>query len=253
MTDRRLNKAAMIIMAVLISMMVIVSGIQPAYAQADPSAKEETTKVAQADPDSTKSTDSGSSSKTKKKSTSSSKSKSNSGSSSESSNSDNDSDEDVLDENAFTTQGNARLGDVISDSSTKDFYTIRTENDNTYYLVIDHAGNMDNVYLLSTIDEADLQDFLENGGSSGTVILPEIQTQEETTPTVPETEAAEKEPENNRMSGIISLIIIIAAAITGGVILLRRRSAADNDEEYVSEHMEDDMIPTVNEDEEFPE
>lgn len=237
-------------MAVLISMMVIVSGIQPAYAQADPSVKEETTKVAQADPDSTKSTDSGSSSKAKKKSTSSKKS-TNSGSNSESNNSDNDSDEDVLDENAFTTQGNARLGDVISDSSTKDFYTIRTENDNTYYLVIDHAGNMDNVYLLSTIDEADLQDFLENGGSSGTVILPEIQTQEETTPTVPETEAAEKEPENNRMSGIISLIIIIAAAITGGVILLRRRSAADNDEEYVSEHMEDDMIPTVNEDEEF--
>ena len=251
MTDRRLNKATMIIMAVLISMMVIVSGINPAYAQADPSAKEETTKVAQPDPDSTKSTDSGSSSKTKKKSTSS--SKSNSGNSSESSNADNDSDEDVLDENAFTTQGNARLGDVISDSSTKDFYTIRTENDNTYYLVIDHAGNMDNVYLLSTIDEADLQDFLENGGSSGTVILPEIQTQEETTPAVPETEAAEKEPENNRMSGIISLIIIIAAAITGGVILLRRRSTADNDEEYVSEHMEDDMIPTVNEDEEFPE
>lgn len=252
MTDRRLNKAAMIIMAVLISMMVIVSGFNPAYAQADPSAKEETTKVAQADPDSTKSTDSGSSSKAKKKSTSSKKS-TNSGSNSESNNSDNDSDEDVLDENAFTTQGNARLGDVISDSSTKDFYTIRTENDNTYYLVIDHAGNKDNVYLLSTIDEADLQDFLENGGNSGTVILPEIQTQEETTPTVPETEAAEKEPENNRMSGIISLIIIIAAAITGGVILLRRRSAADNDEEYVSEHMEDDMIPTVNEDEEFPE
>ena len=252
MTDRRLNKAAVIFMALMISMMVIVSGFQPAYAQADPSAKEESTKVAQADPDSTKSTDSGSSSKAKKKSTSSKKS-TNSGSNSESNNSDNNSDEDVLDENAFTTQGNARLGDVISDSSTKDFYTIRTENDNTYYLVIDHAGNMDNVYLLSTIDEADLQDFLENGGSSGTVILPEIQTQEETTPTVPETEAAEKEPENNRMSGIISLIIIIAAAITGGVILLRRRSAADNDEEYISEHMEDDMIPTVNEDEEFPE
>lgn len=52
------------------------------------------------------------------------------------------------------------MQDSISDSSTKEFYTIKTKNNNTYYLVIDHANNIDNVYMLSEIDENDLKQFL---------------------------------------------------------------------------------------------
>ena len=249
MTVRRMNKITAILLALLMAACSVLCRVEPVHAQVDPSASEEQATAAAAQSDSGSS---GSTSGKKKTSGNNSSNASNSNGSSDSSstnNSDSDSDEDVVDENAFTTQGNARLGDVISDSSTKDFYTIRTENDKTYYLVIDHAGNMDNVYMLSTIDEEDLQDFLDNGGSSGTLILPEntTATDEET---APKTETAKEEPENNRITGIISLAIILIAAGVGAVIFLRRRNAGDDDEEYLSEHMEDDMIPTVNEDDE---
>ena len=39
------------------------------------------------------------------------------------------------DVNAFSTAGNGQVQDSIGDSSTKEFYTIKTKNNNTYYLV----------------------------------------------------------------------------------------------------------------------
>lgn len=71
------------------------------------------------------------------------------------------------DVNAFSTAGNGQVQDSIGDSSTKEFYTIKTKNNNTYYLVIDHANNIDNVYMLSEIDENDLKQFLSEDTTSG--------------------------------------------------------------------------------------
>ena len=138
---------------------------------------------------------------------------------------------------------------MVRNSDSKDFYTIKTENDNTFYLVIDHAGSYDNVYMLSTIDENDLKEFLEDEDTeSGDLILPETNTNEETESKV---ETPEKEPEKNKLPGIISLVLIIAAAIAGVVIYRRYRQGNAEPEEDYSENMEDDGIPTVNEDEEF--
>ena len=60
-------------------------------------------------------------------------------------------------EPGFTTPGNGDLGDEIKNSSGKDFYTIHTKNNNTFYMVIDHSNNTENVYMLSLIDENDLE------------------------------------------------------------------------------------------------
>ncbi len=250
MAVRRMNSIIAILLVLVLAGFVVICSMGTANAMVDPSPEEENAKTVQAT-----STDSGTSgstssdsSSTKKTKKSSNTSASSSGSTETDSDSNTDSDdEDVVEENAFSTPGNASLGDVIRDSDSKDFYTIKTDNDNTYYLVIDHAGSMDNVYMLSTIDEEDLKDFLEEN-SSGSLILPETQTQEET----PAVDTQEQEPEQkSKTSGIISLAVIALAAVIGGIAFMRYRRRNEEPEDDYSEGMEDDGIPTINEDEEF--
>ena len=259
MAVRRMSSIIAVLMVIAIACFVVLCSMCRVDAMVNPSPEEENAKTVAASSSSNQ-TDTGSgssSSKTKKKTQDSTEAGSNSSSSGNSSQSgsnnnsgnDSDDDEDVLDENAFSTPGNASLGDVVRNSDSKDFYTIKTENDNTFYLVIDHAGSYDNVYMLSTIDENDLKEFLEDEDTeSGSLILPETNTNEETESKV---ETPEKEPEKNKLPGIISLVLIIAAAIAGVVIYRRYRQGNAEPEEDYSENMEDDGIPTVNEDEEF--
>ena len=91
-------------------------------------------------------------------------------------------------EQGFTTPGNGDLGDEIKNSSGKDFYTIHTRNNNTFYLVVDHSNNTENVYMLSLIDENDLEEFMDQT---------EKETEAEVTPAViiPETPAPTEAPE----------------------------------------------------------
>ena len=104
-------------------------------------------------------------------------------------------------EAGFSTPGNGDLGDEIKNSSGKDFYTIRTKNNNTFYMVIDHSNSTENVYMLSLIDENDLAEFMEQTEKeteaevTPAVVIPEM-TQppvETEAPKQPETEAEEQE------------------------------------------------------------
>ena len=81
--------------------------------------------------------------------------------------------------------------DEIRSSSDKDFYAIQTQNHNTFYLVVDHASSSDNVYMLSTIDENDLEEFLKEKKEPEPepVIVEEPVTEPE--------EPAEPEPQKN--------------------------------------------------------
>ena len=64
-------------------------------------------------------------------------------------------------DDAFSVDGNGEvLDNVMDEKSGKEFYTIVTANNNTYYLIIDHASSTKNVYMLSMIDENDLKEFL---------------------------------------------------------------------------------------------
>ena len=62
---------------------------------------------------------------------------------------------------AFTTPGNGEVKDDITDDSTKEFLTVTTKNNNTFYIVIDRSATSQNVYMLSQIDENDLSEFLD--------------------------------------------------------------------------------------------
>ena len=265
MVVRRMSKVVITLLVTAISCFMILCSMCWVDAMVDPSPDEENAKtVAAASNSSSRNSGANTGSSKTKNSASDGSTNGNAGSSSSGSsnnssgstnggsdNNDSDDDEDVLDENAFSTPGNATLGDMVKSSGSKDFYTIRTDNDNTFYLVIDHSGNMDNVYMLSTIDENDLKDFLENGEEdSGSFVLPETKTQQGEE-SESEVQTPAPETQKSRLPGIISLIVLIGMAIGGGVLFMQYRRRDAEPEEYLSENMEDDGIPTVNEDEEF--
>ena len=125
----------------------------------------------------------------------------------------------VVPEQPFSTPGNGNLADAIP-SGSKDFYTIRTKNSNTFYLVIDHAGSVDNVYLLSLVDENDLADFLEETEKAQETPRPTVwlpQTTPRPTPVPAESETAVPQPESRNPSGALALLPF--ALIGGGAAL----------------------------------
>lgn len=109
------------------------------------------------------------------------------------------------DGSAFTVPGNAQLQDDITDDSSKEFLTIQTKNNNTFYVIIDRSANTENVYMLSQIDENDLAKFLDEGtltGSSVVTANPGVVLEEkEVEPTTPETEKPEEKEEAKPATG----------------------------------------------------
>lgn len=158
-------------------------------------------------------------------------------------------------EQAFSTPGNGDLGDEIT-SGMKDFYTIHTKNNNTFYLVIDHSGSTDNVYMLSLIDEDDLSEFLgesveetEAEAQIQEVIVPETETVAE-----PETEPAETtEPEEGQgnNSGMVTLAVLAVIGIGAAAYYFKVYKPKKEADGYESEGLEtDDGLDTENEDQE---
>ena len=156
-------------------------------------------------------------------------------------------------DDAFSVDGNGEvLDNIMDEKSGKEFYTIVTANNNTYYLIIDHASSTKNVYMLSMIDENDLKEFLSEE---------ELEVPEDTgkTPTVDfgedtkddETSGDDKQEEPKKDNNILGTVLIILAlgAVAGGVYFYfkiykpkKEAQISDEDMEYV-----DDGV-TVNED-----
>ena len=156
-------------------------------------------------------------------------------------------------DDAFSVDGNGEvLDNVMDEKSGKEFYTIVTANNNTYYLIIDHASSTKNVYMLSMIDENDLKEFLseeepeapEDMGKTPTVDFGEDTKDDETS-------GDDKQEEPKKDNNILGTVLIILAlgAVAGGVYFYfkiykpkKEAQIADEDMEYV-----DDGV-TVNED-----
>lgn len=142
-------------------------------------------------------------------------------------NSEKDSEEesDSTEENyAFTVDGNGTVVDnVVDESSGKEFYTIQTANNNTFFLIIDYDSSSQNVYMLSMIDENDLADFLseetEDGGTgltTATVVLEEesATTETDAAETAVTSETGESGTSNNSMATLL-ILAVLGALIAG--------------------------------------
>jgi len=143
---------------------------------------------------------------------------------------------------------------VMDEKSGKEFYTITTANNNTYYLIIDHSSSTKNVYMLSMIDENDLKEFLseeepEVPEDTGTPPAVDFGDEPNGDDTPDDSEPEEPKKDNNILSTV--LIILVLGAIAGGGYFYfkiykpkKEAQISDEDMEYVDEGV------TINEDEE---
>ena len=151
----------------------------------------------------------------------------------------------------FSLAGNGELVDDKSDDDTKEFFTIQTKNNNTFFLILDRSGTTENVYMLSMIDENDLAEFLEEEKTEeeAAVILEEPETELES-------EEPEAEPEKKTGSVNMAVLLAVAAFLVGGAggyyylkVLKPKKNEKESEDEdlefydggaYINEDGEDD-------------
>ena len=158
-------------------------------------------------------------------------------------------------DDAFSVDGNGEVLDNVTDEkSGKEFYTITTANNNTYYLIIDHSSNTKNVYMLSMIDENDLKEFLseeepevpEDTGTEPSVDFGDEPSGDDT----PDDSEPEEPKKDNNILGTVLIILVLGAIAGGGYFYFKiykpnkEAQISDEDMEYVDEGV------TINEDEE---
>ena len=162
-------------------------------------------------------------------------------------------------EEPFSVPGNAQVQDDITNSKNKEFLTITTKNNNTFYVIIDRSANVDNVYMLSQIDENDLQEFLEEDTSASTIVdvTPEVVIDENTHTEQTEQPATESPEKEESASNLGALVAIFAAAILGvgayGYIkfIKPKKDEDDGDDEGIEMIGESDPFEEDQESEDF--
>jgi len=134
----------------------------------------------------------------------------------------------------LTPEGNLTLVDDIKveESSDKQFVTLQSKNGNYFYLVIDRAGDKENVYFLNLVDEADLMALIEDNDKK--TVPPKVCTCSEKCETGKvksdcplcvndlnqcvgkATEPTETAPEKKSNTGSILLMFLLAGGLGGG-------------------------------------
>lgn len=142
----------------------------------------------------------------------------------------------------FTIAGNGEVEDNITDDSSKEFFTVKTKGGNTFFLVIDRARNSENVYMLSMIDEYDLQEFLTDEERNG---------KEEEKPAVvlPETKP-EPEQDDGKLTKILAIVFVMGVGGAGAFFYFYIYKPKQSEPEVSKENLEHEALPTKNEDEE---
>jgi hypothetical protein len=152
--------------------------------------------------------------------------------------------DDILQAEAFVSDENER--------AEKQFITVQSKNGNYFYLVIDRAGDTENVYFLNLVDEADLMALMEDGntekpvascsctdkcvvGSINTACevcrtnMSECTGKEAVVDTEPEPETDEpdgKEPADTKASnsGLLIVVFLVAAGAGGAIYWFKFRN-----------------------------
>lgn len=160
------------------------------------------------------------------------------------------------DDKSFSVPGNAEVLDDIDGDSSKEFLTVTTKNNNTFYIVIDRSSTTDNVYMLSQIDENDLKEFLteeetEQAETPG-IVLDDVHTEDETPEAViDDIEASEKNDMGTNV-GLLSILLLAGAGI-GAYYYFKIYKGKQEEDDSENEGLEQDGAveeETINEDEE---
>jgi len=118
----------------------------------------------------------------------------------------------------LTPDGQLTLVDDISGDAAQDkqFLTVITKNGNYFYIVIDRAGDTENVHFLNLVDESDLLALIEDDTAATTAAAV-------ATPEPVEAEPAdEPEPEQKpSLSAILGAIFLLALAGGGAFLYIK--------------------------------
>ena len=142
-------------------------------------------------------------------------------------------------------QGQATVKEAIK-SGNKDFFTIVTPNNTTYYLVIDYDNNNKNVYFLKAVDEVDLIDlagvneiiYNQDTEEPPTEISSEEDTEESS---VDETEEQVIELKNEKKLDFFSIIAIILLIALVGYIIFSKIKVKNNPKTLDYDDEDDDL------------
>lgn len=139
--------------------------------------------------------------------------------------------------NPFTPAGTGTVADNATDGDGKEFFTVVTEDENVFYLIIDRQRDSENVYLLNTVTEEDLMALAEkSSGTSQSAVptpAPEPTPQPDPEPTSePEPPAPEKSN-----SGTILLVLLAVLGVGGAgyyfkIVKPKQNAVPDDEDEY---------------------
>lgn len=145
----------------------------------------------------------------------------------------------------LTPDGNLTLVDDISgeQSEDKQYMTVVTKNGNYFYIIIDRAGDKENVYFLNMVDEADLLALIEDMDTvqQKPVVTPQPEPEPEVTP-----EPEQQEEKSGGTSGILLLLLLVGGGVVGAfyyfkVLKNKPNTKGSTDlEEYEFDYDEDD-------------
>ena len=151
----------------------------------------------------------------------------------------------------LTPDGNLEMVDDVESKNNKEFYTVKTRNEEYFYLIIDKERTSDNVYFLNMVDETDLE----------RIIAEECEEEENTLFTDPEPVVTEPEPDvvpepvddstvtkTTPNTGVVFLLLAGIGAIVAVLYLkvIRKSLKADSSEEHEfmdEDQYEDDFFP----------
>ena len=147
------------------------------------------------------------------------------------------------DPDAFTPGGSGTVIDNVVEQNGKEFYTIKTEDGNIFYLIVDRLRDTDNVYFLNAVTEKDLMAL---AAKSGNPITPGASGSENPGEENPgqENPPSEKPPsEKNGFDNNTLIFVGIAVAAVGVIgfyfkIVKGKKNKKDDDE--FDEYEDDD-------------
>jgi len=148
----------------------------------------------------------------------------------------------------LTPPGNMTLVDDFSGESADDkqFITVVTRNGHFFYIVIDRAGDRQNVHFLNQVDEYSLWAILDEDAPRPTTPMPEPMPE-----VIPDPEPIEEpEVEQGGGAGGVIILLVLLAAIGGGAYYYfkvlkpgqaAKGGAASQLDEFVFDEDEDDF------------